>query len=244
MGERHRGLSLARAAFRTLLVSILAASTPACARKAPEVQAPAADVDVAPPVASSTGTANTSASASPEPHIADDRPLRAGRVGFEGMAVPTKGGLDVRGVTLSLEAIQDALTKQGVHGAQMDDLLGCRLAIVAELVDESERPADAGLRVQSRAGTWLRARELISARVVAKPREISGEVVRSKGYFAVGSFLVAPSDLNWALAGQDVVGKRVRLWGQPRTVRCEPDAQCLTSGSLPLFDVGRAELVP
>ncbi|MFO0567468.1 MAG: gamma-glutamyltransferase [Polyangiaceae bacterium] len=50
MGERHRGLSLAPAAFRTLLVSILAASTPACARKAPEVQAPAADVDVAPPV--------------------------------------------------------------------------------------------------------------------------------------------------------------------------------------------------
>ena len=36
-------------------------------------------------------------------------------------------------------------------------------------------------------------------------------------------------------------GDRVRLYGQPRTYVCPPDAQCLIGGSIPIFDIGRAE---
>lgn len=158
------------------------------------------------------------------------------------MGVPTKGGVDVRGVTFSVEALSSALASAGaVHE---DDLLGAKLAIVAELEQVSAPEAPEGIAVQSRAGTWLRPKRLLSARVVAPAQMITGEANRSKGFMVVGEYLVSRKDLAWALAGQDPEGKRVRLWGQPRTVVCDPNSQCLAGGSLPLFDVGRAELVP
>jgi hypothetical protein len=74
---------------------------------------------------------------------------------------------------------------------------------------------------------------------------IEGTLARSKGFFSLAGRLIIRDDLAWSLApsgGRE--GDRVRLYGQPRTVVCEPGAQCLIEGSLPLFDVGRAERLP
>lgn len=226
-------------------VGLAILSVAACARRPPEAGPQATSVHVPPPAASSAGPAETRGPTDSQPRsISDADPLLPGLVRFEGMAAPTKGGIDVRGVTFSVEALSDALATTGAGRVQESDLLGAKLAVVAELARESaEEPSDGGEVVQSRAGTWLLAKRLLSARIAAPPRAVTGEVTRSKGYYAVGSYLISRRDLAWSLPGQDPVGKRVRLWGQPRTVVCDPNAQCLIGGSLPLFDVGRAELV-
>jgi hypothetical protein len=160
------------------------------------------------------------------------------------MVRPTKGGLDVRGVTFSFEALRTALAKGEALPPRYDDLLGAQLSVVARLVKGSSEQGSGDIVVQGRAGDWWRVEALISAQLVAKPQQIAGEVKRSKGYFAVGQYLVSPSDLAWSLQGGEALGKRVHLWGQPRTVQCDPRAQCLRDGALPLFDVGRAEFAP
>lgn len=163
------------------------------------------------------------------------------------MLRPTKGGLKLRGVTFSLEALSQALASAGQSAVSYDDLLGDRVSVVAELEQvggaakrEPERAA-----VQRRSGVCFVARELVSATLEAEAEQIEGVVARSKGFFSVSQHLVSRDDLNWALpGGKDAAGERVRLWGQPRTVHCHPEAQCLLGGSLPMFDVARAERVP
>ena len=81
----------------------------------------------------------------------------------------------------------------------------------------------------------------IESITIVKPAEtIEGTLSRSKGLFAVGDRLVTSEDLGWSLRDAKT-GDRVRLYGQPRTYVCPPDAQCLIGGSIPLFDIGRAE---
>jgi hypothetical protein len=60
----------------------------------------------------------------------------------------------------------------------------------------------------------------------------------------VGQHLVRRDDLDWSLVAGWKDGDRVRLWGQPRVVVCDPRAQCLLGGSIPMFDVGRAQKLP
>ncbi len=173
-------------------------------------------------------------------------PLRAGRVRFEGMVRPTKGGFDVRGVTLDHGRLLDALSTGGGARRTEDSVLGALLAIEAELVREADARSDGSLRLQSRGGEHFRVEELAKVEVLAEPATVEGKLERSKGYFSIASHLVSADDLRWSLVelNGNFEGKRVRLWGQPRTEHCAPNAQCLTSGSLPMFDVGRAEVLP
>ena len=94
-----------------------------------------------------------------------------------------------------------------------------------------------------RVGDFFSARRVHAVAIVAPPVVIEGTVSRSKGLLQVGDHLVTRDDLAWSLQGKDPIGKRVRLWGQPRTHVCDPRAQCLVGGTIPMFDVGRAELV-
>jgi len=174
--------------------------------------------------------------------LADDAPLESGMVLFEGMVLPTKGGVNVRGVTFSVEALTSLLHPRTLN---VDEILGARIRVVAVLQREDGGPEPRGDEaVQRRAGVSYHPRKLISAEIVAEPMQIEGEVHPSKGFYSVGQYLVSRRDLAWAFAGTDVQGERVRLWGQPRIVVCEPQAQCLIGGELPIFEVGRAEIAP
>lgn len=180
----------------------------------------------------------------PSPYrLGDEEPLREGLVELEGVVRPTKGGLDVRGVTIALETLQRALPPQS-RRVGYDDLLGTKLRVVAELEARHADPPDPDEpAIQSRGGDWLVVRELHRATVLEPAVMIEGEVARSKGLLAVGKHLVTRADLAWSLVGVDPVGKRVRLWGQPRVHVCHPQAQCLIGGEIPMFDVARAELL-
>ncbi len=174
--------------------------------------------------------------------IADDESLTAGLVEFKAMVRPVKGGLDVRGVTLSLEELKAALP-EAERGKQHDELLGVRLLVVAELEARHSEPQKPGEpAIQTKAGSWFSATKLVSAEIIQPAVEIQGVVRRSKGLFSVGKHMVTSDDLSWSLSGAEVVGKKVRLWGQPRTYHCPPESQCLIGGQIPMFDVARAEI--
>lgn len=163
------------------------------------------------------------------------------------MLRPTKGGLDLRGVTFSLEALSAALEAEGGPARGYDDLLGARVSVVASLksVADPAQPESKRGAVQRRSGAHFVSDDLISAQIEAEAEQIEGLVARSKGLLSVSKYLVQREDLRWALPGApDAIGLRVKLWGQPRTVHCNPEEQCLIGGSLPMFDVARAERVP
>jgi hypothetical protein len=218
---------------------------------APASDRPTTDVVVVTPpdpvaTAASVAPPVTSAAAAPV-EIGDGAPLSPGLRQFTGMVRPTKGGFDVRSVTIDHGALVDALASQRPAGADSEWMLGARLRVTAELVKEGsdDPPPSGGLAEQSRAGTWFRVKRLERVEVVAPAVEIQGELARSKGLYSIAGHLVTADDLGWSLVvlnGQ-FEKKRVRLWGQPRTVVCEPHAQCLVGGSLPMFDVGRAEVI-
>lgn len=181
--------------------------------------------------------------------LADGAPLEEGQVVFQGMVRPTKGGFDVRGVTLDGgETPPRVRLPQGDSGPPLsyDGLLGAVLRVTAELRRVTSEPrADGSPRVQSRGGMWFHAERVLDLELVKRPEVVEGEIQRSKGLFSVGPYLVERSELGWALPNDGgEKGGRVRLYGQPRTVVCEPNAQCLLGGELPLFDVGRAERLP
>ena len=209
--------------------------------------APTPEPPAPPTVTASAGPVNETAPpgamapASTPHHVSADEPLREGLVELEGIVRPTKGGLDVRGVTFSLEALQRALNDDSMsHG----DLLGTKLRVVAELEAHESHPRAPGEpAIQTRGGRWFEPRELHAATIVAPAVMIEGEVSPSKGLLSVGEHMVTRADLSWSLVGVDPIGKRVRLWGQPRVHVCHPQAQCLVGGKIPMFDVARAELV-
>lgn len=177
--------------------------------------------------------------------IADDAPLRAGRFSFGGMVRGTKGGLTVRGVVLGDDMLRRALAS--ASAAPTDEaLLGARVRMTAELIQHEDAPArEGGIVEQRRSGPWIQAKRVESAEITAQPVRIEGTISRSKGLFQVGEHLVTRDDLAWSLAPEGgKEGQRVRLWGQPRVYTCAPNEQCLSGGSIPMFDVGRAERVP
>ena len=174
--------------------------------------------------------------------------LQEGRTQFEGMVVPTKGGFMVFGVVIEDDALPKALDAVRPQNVQRDDwFLGAVVQIDADLQKISNNsPREDGVVEQTRSGTWFQVRQLYTATIVKPAEVIEGELHRSKGFFALQSHLIDRHDLDWALGSGagEYEGQRVRLYGQPRTVHCEPNAQCLIQGSLPMFDVGRAEKLP
>lgn len=165
------------------------------------------------------------------------------------MVRPTKGGYEIRSVLLEDAALPDALAKSAMDGIPKDPqwFLGAVVRVTAEIVaHDSPPPRSDGLAEQRREGSWLSSSTIEVAELLERAQQIEGTVTRSKGLFQVGQHLVRREDLAWSLAssGGGKEGDRVRLWGQPRTVHCAPNAQCLEGGSIPMFDVGRAEKTP
>lgn len=178
--------------------------------------------------------------------IAPNAPLEEGHVTFQGMVRGTKGGYDVRGVIIDDDILPKALaTAPEAKTQDRDWLLGTVVKITGVLHKHSAPPQEPGEpAIQMRSGTWFDLEKLETVVVVKAAEMIAGPLVRSKGFFSVGSHLVSESDVAWALSPQGgKEGDRVRFYGQSRTVDCEPNAQCLIEGSLPLFDVARAERV-
>jgi hypothetical protein len=205
-----------------------------------------ADPSAPPKASSAEGVSSASKPASNADEGAADTPLKAGHVVFQGMVRPTKAGYDVRGVVIEGDLLPKALANApGADAKNTDWFLGAIVRIDGELRKHEAHPKkDDGIIVQMRSGAWDEVVRIDSATVVKPAEVIEGSLKRSKGFFSVGGRLVTPDDLAWSLApdgGRE--GDQVRLFGQPRTVVCEPNAQCLIEGSLPLFDVGRAERV-
>lgn len=177
----------------------------------------------------------------------DEEPV----TGVVGMVRPTKDGYFVGDVVVDNDMLSGALATDPARKAKDPDwFLGAVVRVEAD-VQHHEVPAAAaqdpetGAVAQTRMGSWKRAAYVKSAKVIVPAAVIEGTIGRSKGFFVVAGRLVDRADLAWALApdgGQE--GVRVRLYGQFRTQHCEPDAQCLIEGSLPLFDVGRAVRLP
>ncbi len=173
--------------------------------------------------------------------LSADEPLAEGRVAFEGMARPTKGGVDVRGVTLDEGDVSRRLGAQGKGSP--DAHFGARLRVVATLEKVESHPKAGEPVMQTRSGTFFVPRAVESITIVKPAEVLEGTLARSKGMFAIGGRMVTSADLDWSLRDAKS-GDRVRLWGQPRTYVCPPQAQCLIEGSIPIFDVGRAERLP
>lgn len=164
------------------------------------------------------------------------------------MVRPTKGGYMVRGAVIDDDVLPKALAGRSGRDSRITDwFLGSVVRIEGELIEHkaAARQKQDEPIVQMRSGPWFQVTRVDSAAVVAPAEVIEGTLSRSKGFFALADHLISNEDLAWSLSpngGHE--GDRVRLHGQPRTVVCEPNAQCLIQGSLPLFDVGRAERLP
>ncbi|MBK8212792.1 MAG: hypothetical protein IPK71_03505 [Myxococcales bacterium] len=219
-------------------VALVWACASGCGREVASVPA-LPEPPSAPPAASTSVSAAPPKSVGPLREIADEEPLAEGRVVFEGMARPTKGGVSVRGVTLDEADVSRLLQANGRGDAEAH--LGARLRVVAVLEKVESSPQKPGEPVmQMRVGTFFAPRAVEAITVVRAAEVLEGVLSRSKGMFAVGDRLVTSEDLGWSLRDAKT-GDRVRLYGQPRTYVCPPDAQCLIGGSIPLFDIGRAE---
>jgi hypothetical protein len=218
--------------FAIALLGILAACTPS-----PEArQAQPAPSD-APPTSSTQSE-----------QAADAPPKEGQHVVFQGMVRPTKGGYEVHGVIVDGGDLQKALASApGRDPKNSDWFLGAVVRIEGELHKHEAHPEQDpdGPVMQTRSGTWMQARRIDSASIVKPAEIIEGTLARSKGMFSLAGRLINREDLDWSLAPNGARdGDRVRLHGQSRTVICEPNAQCLVEGSLPLFDIGRAERLP
>lgn len=224
---------------------ILFVAASGCGRD--RVSAPMAEPSASAAGPHATATASASASADapgkggPLQEIAGDGPLVEGRVAFEGMARPVKGGVSVHGVTLDEGVVTRHLGAQGKGGA--DAHLGARVRVVATLEKVESHPKPGEPVMQMRTGTFFAPRAVESITLVKPAEVLEGTLARSKGLFAIGGRMVTSDDLEWSLRDAKP-GDRVRLWGQPRTYVCPPQAQCLIEGSIPLFDIGRAEKLP
>jgi hypothetical protein len=237
---------IAALALRIACAALMFACSPA--------QDPIVGTTVELPVVRSTAT-NSSSPQTPSPRpqeIEDGGPLIEGLVRFMGMVKPTKGGYELRGVIVDGDALETALkgtalTNKPLRTSDRDGFLGAKVRLTAELVKEgSDAPDEPGSPAeQRREGSYFRVARIVSAEVETPAMMIEGVLERSKGFFSLGDYLVAPHDLRWSLVALNgnFEKKRVRLWGQPHVIRCAPEAQCLVGGSLPIFAIGRAEVV-
>ncbi len=229
----------------SLALALLVASASACTPRA-DGPSPRPSTELAVPLPSAAATPPPA----PRPAasaVGEDDALPEGRVAFVGMVRPVKGGHEVRGVFFDGESIPTALAKSSVDGVPSDAdwFLGAKVRVTATLIrHESPPPRADGLAEQRREGSFLEASKLELAELVARAEVLEGPIHRSKGLFQIGDRMVSRSDLEWSLPGGFSEGDRVRLWGQPRTHVCDPRAQCLQGGSIPLFDVGRGKKLP
>lgn len=223
---------------------VAVSTTGGCSREpvsAPMAQPSATATAASPHASAAPSTSPEPTKGGPLREIPGDDPLVEGRVAFEGMARPTKGGVSVRGVTLDEDVVARHLGAQGKGG--VDAHLGARVRVVATLGKVENHPKADEPAMQMRSGTFFVPRAVESITVVKPAEVLEGTLARSKGLFAIGGRMVTSDDLGWSLRDAKP-GDRVRLWGQPRTYVCPPQAQCLIEGSIPLFDVGRAEKLP
>ncbi len=219
----------------------------ACAQAPAE--APALPPPAPAPVVSAPKVPSASASSVPEASarakvLGERDKLEAGLVTFEGMARPANGGLDVRGVLLDESDVKGALAEPV---ADLETLMGARLRVTASLTehDESVNVPSRGEVAQQRTGHFFQPKKLHAVAVLADAQVLEGTLGRSKGFFTLEGRLVDHHELDRALAPKPAAsGEHVKIYGQARTVVCDPHAQCLIEGSLPVFDIGRAVRVP
>jgi hypothetical protein len=232
----------------SVVVACVACVTVGACANAPVEAPPLAPPAPAPAPSTATSVAPA---AKPDPdalarakNLGEHDKLEAGLVTFEGMVRRAKGGLDVRGVLLDEGDVKTALA---APVADLESLLGARVRVTASLVEHDER-ANGGPRgepAQQRTGLFFQPKKLHAVSVVAEAQVLEGTLGRSKGFFMLEGKLVDHHELDRALAPKAAAsGERVKLYGQARTVVCDPNAQCLIEGQLPLFDVGRAVRVP
>lgn len=217
---------------------------------------PASNGDAAPVVqvekpASSASAEPPAPAAEPAPakakELGEDAELEEGHVVFQGMVRPTKGGYDVRGVVLDGDDFKKAIASdKSADPKKSDWFLGAVVRVTAELSKHTaEPPAKGDEAIQTRTGTWLQAKRIESISVVKPAQVVEGTLNRSKGLFSLDRYMIDHHDLDWALAPNGAhSGDRVRVYGQPHTYVCRPNEQCLIDGSIPFFDVGRAERLP
>lgn len=182
--------------------------------------------------------------------LGTDTPLEEGSVRWEGMVRPTKGGYEVRGVTVDSGIFREKLEASALDNDPSDPdwFLGAvvRITGVLEKISNEEPAMPGGLAVQARSGTWYHPKQISVVELVRNAQQIEGTIARSKGMWSVDKYLVNHRDLEWALVsgGGGKAGINVRIWGQPRVYQCDPREQCLQGGSIPLFDVARARVIP
>lgn len=165
-------------------------------------------------------------------------PLEAGNVRWEGMVRPTEGGLDVRGVTLPKAALVEKLAASSLDGipADPDWFLGAVVRVTGALQQPTSEGPEARLVVA----------RLDTIELVRAAEQIEGVIHRSKGMWSLDRYLLDRHDLEQALlsGGDGKVGTHVRVWGQSHVYRCDPREQCLVGGSMPIFVVARARVIP
>lgn len=172
-------------------------------------------------------------------------PLEAGHVRWEGMVRPTEGGLDVRGVTLPRAALVEKLQASPHDGtpADPDWFLGAVVRVTGALRQPTSEGPDGG---PTSPGARLVAARLDTVELVRAAEQIEGIIHRSKGMWSLDRYLLDRHDLEQALlsGGDGKVGTHVRVWGQSHVYRCDPREQCLVGGSMPIFVVARARVIP
>lgn len=225
--------------------SVLILAAAGCASPA----SPTATTEVSLPAAASGAASSPAASASvvspaDATKIAEGDDVRPGYISFTGMITPAKDGFHVRGVTVT-EKLRDRMKDtHDVTPTDPDWFLGAKVTLTGRVVQREDHPmSEGGIVSQGHEGAWLAMDAVDGIELVAMPVVVEGTLTRSKGLFQIGEYLVTKDDLAWSLVstGGGKEGDRVRLFGQPRVHHCDPRAQCLSGGSIPLLDVGRAQ---
>lgn len=229
--------------MRTLSI-VLVVSLLGCASSSSSTPTAEPPTSAAPPTSETPVTKASSTPKTNAEEIADGESVHAGRVSFTGMVTPVKDGFSVRGVVVD-DKLRDLLKDaQDVLPSDPDWFLGASVKVTGTVVSHDDPPpVKDGIVSQGHEGAWLGMSDVERVELVAMPVVVEGTLSRSKGLFQVDKYLVTRSDLAWSLVGSGggKDGDRVRLYGQPRTYRCDPRAQCLQGGSIPMFDIGRAQ---
>ncbi|MFO0612935.1 MAG: hypothetical protein U0414_10125 [Polyangiaceae bacterium] len=241
-----------------------------CASPGPTATPKSTEDPTAPKSSEVAVTPSTPASSPPKnapAEIAEADPVHPGYVSFTGMITPAKDGFSVRGVVVTEKLRDQIRSVVDVLPKDPDWFIGAKVKLTGKVAQHDDDPRGPGLAggpggivSQGHDGAWMSLDVIDRIELVALPVVVEGELTRSKGLFALDpctetphekgapptrpcSYLVSRGDLAWSLVGSGGgnEGDRVRLFGQPRLVVCDPRDPCLTGGTIPMFDVGRAE---
>lgn len=223
-----------------LVFSLFGLFATACgtpASRGETVTAPTAVVNVA----AADAAASTAATV-----LGVGQPLQAGVVTFTGMVVPAKGGYRIGDAVVDSAILTGALPQPvytaGLENTEPEWFVGADLRVTGLLEQVSNPPSPSDEPSQRTASPGFALRRVDAVVVAAPAMMIEGTLSPSKGFFQLASYLINRDDLAWALPPTGgAPGDQLRLWGQPHIVRCEPNAQCLLGGKLPIFVIGRAQ---